>query len=347
MDSAPTFATGSGHDTGSVTENPDQTTLSATGNLGVTDPDGGQSGIDTSFTPVPNNGTHGSLTINASGAWIYSVPNADIAYLKSGEHLTETFTVKALDGSTHTISVTVQGVDAPVVAAVPVDPPVAVKPAVPVEPVAPTIAIEPRAPVGPAFDSTIKPVVIGQSSGSLIVVDAPAHQQIDTAPRNDLSNNAGEIYTRPSGFRIMVTPATEPALKLFHGVDDQVVKLGQTMNLHLPADTFVHTQINETVLLQATQADGKPLPTWLRFDGKAGTLVGDPPAGWDRDINVRLVARDSHGREATTMFRIKVGDLSGKKGAGLSHQLMKGNALAMTSQGWRDAPLNAAPTRRG
>ncbi len=183
------------------------------------------------------------------------------------------------------------------------------------------------------FDSALKSSP-GPAGESLAPTDTPAALRVTPSPANDLGTNSREIYTRPSGFRVMVNPDPEPALKLFNGVDDQVVKLGQAMNLQIPADTFVHTQINETIKLQATQADGTPLPMWLRFDGKSGTLVGEPPAGWNRDVAVKITARDSKGREATAMFRIKVSDGSARQGAGLSHQLLRGEALSATSRGW-------------
>lgn len=169
--------------------------------------------------------------------------------------------------------------------------------------------------------------------------------RMPTPPANDLVNNSGEIYTRPSGFRTMVKPDPEPTLKLFNGVDDQVVKLGQAMNLQIPADTFVHTQINETIRLQATQANGTPLPAWLRFDGKNGTLVGEPPAGWNRDIAVKITARDSKGREATATFRIKVGETSGRPGAGLSRQLMQERAALTDSAARSTARWSGVPPR--
>ena len=43
--------------------------------------------------------------------WTYTVPNADVQYLKAGETKTETFTVKAADGTTHDVVVVITGVN--------------------------------------------------------------------------------------------------------------------------------------------------------------------------------------------------------------------------------------------
>ncbi|VCU69261.1 Putative mono-oxygenase ydhR [Pigmentiphaga humi] len=113
LDDAPVF---SGQDTGAVTEDASTPTLTDTGRLIVADPDNGQSAIDTAIAPVPGAGTIGNLTIGADGSWVYTVPNADVQYLKDGETRTETFTVTSVDGTTHDIVITITGTnDVPMV----------------------------------------------------------------------------------------------------------------------------------------------------------------------------------------------------------------------------------------
>ncbi len=95
-----------GADTGSVTEDAGNT-LMTSGSLSVTDVDGGEA----SFTPETVTGSYGSLTIDGSGSWSYSASNshADIQALEVGDTLTETLTVKSLDGTTHDIVITING----------------------------------------------------------------------------------------------------------------------------------------------------------------------------------------------------------------------------------------------
>src|SRR2546425_184970 len=55
------------------------------------------------------------LTKLATGVWSYTVPNAATQYLGAGETKVETFTVHALDGTAHVITITITGTnDAPV-----------------------------------------------------------------------------------------------------------------------------------------------------------------------------------------------------------------------------------------
>ncbi|MEY4752431.1 MAG: hypothetical protein RJA44_106, partial [Pseudomonadota bacterium] len=184
-----------------------------------------------------------------------------------------------------------------------------------------------------AFDSALvtsaqSPNQIGSAGTAEIPTFAPA--ALDTRPAQagePRGATEGDIYTRPSGFRIMVSPSSEPSLKLFHGMADRVLPLGQSVDLQVPADAFVHTVLTETVMLKATLADGTDLPDWLSFDGKAGRFIGDPPTGADIDLAIRLNARDSQGREAYTIFRMTLKERTTSSRPGLSQQLARGEAL--------------------
>ncbi|GAL35774.1 T1SS secreted agglutinin RTX [Vibrio maritimus] len=102
-------------------------TLSDSGVLQLSDVDGVNEEV---FNTNPNTFTStstvegasadqalGTLTITASGAWSYEIPNANVEYLGRGETAVETFTVLSEDGTPHTITVTINGTnDAPVIA---------------------------------------------------------------------------------------------------------------------------------------------------------------------------------------------------------------------------------------
>ncbi|MFJ1303053.1 VCBS domain-containing protein, partial [Pseudomonadota bacterium AL_CKDN230030165-1A_HGKHYDSX7] len=100
----------SGEVTGSVTEDGTKT---ATGQLTTTD-------VDTTDTHTYSvvgkaNGAYGSFAIDATGKWTYTLDNAAAQALKSGQAITETYTVQVSDGhggtDTKVISVTINGTD--------------------------------------------------------------------------------------------------------------------------------------------------------------------------------------------------------------------------------------------
>ena len=111
---APDVAVISGVASGATVED---TTLTAAGQLLVSDPDTGEA----AFQPqVDAAGTYGNLTIDAGGAWTYTLNNANpvVQSLGQGESRTETFTVRSIDGTPQLITITVTGTnDAAVISA--------------------------------------------------------------------------------------------------------------------------------------------------------------------------------------------------------------------------------------
>ncbi|RSM21489.1 hypothetical protein C5B78_22605, partial [Aeromonas salmonicida] len=101
----------SGNDTGAVLEDESTPTLTETGTLTVTDVDGADEAKFVAGNGVASNGALGSLTITEGGAWTYNVANGDVQYLGKGETKVENFTVQSVDGTTHTVTITITGVN--------------------------------------------------------------------------------------------------------------------------------------------------------------------------------------------------------------------------------------------
>ncbi|WP_269582949.1 VCBS domain-containing protein [Roseibium sp. Sym1] len=106
LGATPDAAVITGGDTGSVTED---STLVTGGKLDVADPDQGQAAL------VPQTGvagTHGTFTVQADGTWSYQLDNAQPAVQAlqaGGTPLTDTLTVSSIDGTTHDITVAIEG----------------------------------------------------------------------------------------------------------------------------------------------------------------------------------------------------------------------------------------------
>jgi VCBS repeat-containing protein len=116
-------------DTGSVTE--DQSvvngSISTGGTLSVSDVDAGSvAAFNPAATVLKSSTVSGStalapvalgtLSIDATGHWNYAVANSAVRYLGSGDSETLVYTVKATDGTSHDITITVHGANyAPVI----------------------------------------------------------------------------------------------------------------------------------------------------------------------------------------------------------------------------------------
>ncbi len=101
-----------GNDSGSVTEDIDpdnDSLLEVSGTLNITDPDTGEA----AFIATTFNGSYGGLTINTAGNWSYAANNnqAVIQNLATGATLTDNLTISSVDGTTHTIAITLLGAD--------------------------------------------------------------------------------------------------------------------------------------------------------------------------------------------------------------------------------------------
>ncbi|NSM23049.1 hypothetical protein HT094_01135 [Shewanella sp. ZOR0012] len=97
----------SGTDAGTVTED---TQLTTGGQLTVTDIDDQES----AFTAQANTaGSYGSFTLAADGHWTYTLDNSLPAVQALGQNatLTDSLTVQSVDGTTHTVTVTINGHD--------------------------------------------------------------------------------------------------------------------------------------------------------------------------------------------------------------------------------------------
>jgi VCBS repeat-containing protein len=87
---------------------------STSGTLTITDADTGEA----VFQPqTATSGTYGNFNVDADGAWTYSIDNTKPAVqaMKEGESRAESFTVRSVDGTTTTVSITIIGTnDGPV-----------------------------------------------------------------------------------------------------------------------------------------------------------------------------------------------------------------------------------------
>ncbi|MFO1084650.1 MAG: VCBS domain-containing protein [Reyranellaceae bacterium] len=86
--------------------------LTASGTLTITDADAGQA----SFQAGTLAGLYGNLVLAAGGAWTYTLNNASAAVqaLNTGQSLVDAIAAHAVDGTTKTIAVTINGADEPV-----------------------------------------------------------------------------------------------------------------------------------------------------------------------------------------------------------------------------------------
>jgi hypothetical protein len=112
----------------------------------------------------------------------------------------------------------------------------------------------------------------------------------------------------PPVTRVSVDPVKElPSLTVTNQIPEQYVDSGARTKFAIPSDAFAHSDPTEVLQLSAMQANGQPLPGWIRFDASSGTFQVDAPAGYAGELRLMIRARDSKGNEVSSIFRFNVG----------------------------------------
>ncbi|CDK99845.1 conserved protein of unknown function [Magnetospirillum gryphiswaldense MSR-1 v2] len=193
----------------------------------------------------------------------------------------------------------------PVEAPVPRAPQVFV-PLPPITPVAaPPVADAPKGPAaGPASDAPKAP------AGDVPKAAVPIAPVVVAPPVVPVVMTAQFTPSTADGsFRVPVVTATQggPAVEGLVALRPEMQTPTITdgpVRITLPLDAFAHTRSDAVVTLNAIRINGQPLPQWLNFDSRSGTLAGQPPGDFKGTMVVKIIARDDKGQEATITVRI-------------------------------------------
>jgi hypothetical protein len=156
-------------------------------------------------------------------------------------------------------------------------------------------------PPPPVFDVTAGRSTITVSRTEPAFIRMPETQQLSV-------DNTDSVVSTLSQTR-------EVSLRLARPMQDQEVKSADSVKFTVPQGTFVHSDSSATITLYAQRIDGRPLPSWLRFNPATGQFEGTPPEDFEGDIDVKVIARDGAGHEAETVFRFHVQKRVGEKAA--------------------------------
>ncbi len=119
----------------------------------------------------------------------------------------------------------------------------------------------------------------------------------------------GDAITSGSGYQIPVNESAPPGLTVNRGVTDQFVESTATATkVSMPFDAFMHSNKDAVIKLEARQADNAPLPPWVQFDPATGVFEVNPPRDFKGKLDLKVMARDDDGREATAIFQMFIGE---------------------------------------
>jgi hypothetical protein len=110
------------------------------------------------------------------------------------------------------------------------------------------------------------------------------------------------------GFPIPVITNALGGLQVYNGQVDLMIPQAQEFVTVIDYDTFMHDDSSELILLELALANGDPLPDWIVFNGKTGSLKIVPPEGFFGTIVLRLFATDRSGATQSVLFRVVVNE---------------------------------------
>ena len=142
-----------------------------------------------------------------------------------------------------------------------------------------------------------------------------------------------DVKTSASGYQIPVNETAAPGLTIYRGVTDQFVQSTQiATKISLPFDAFIHSNKDAVIKLEAKQADNSSLPKWVQFDPATGVFEVAPPKGFKGKIDLKVIARDEDGREATAIFQMFVGEQTQNQTPGLQSRHSFSEKLRMAGK---------------
>lgn len=121
---------------------------------------------------------------------------------------------------------------------------------------------------------------------------------------------ASDGTQRSNGALTVTVQGTNDMPDLVRCLSDVQLAKGKAFSWQMPAGSFRDADRNDTLSYAATLSNGKPLPSWLKFDAAMQTFSGTAPTGSTAAIDVKVVASDGHGvcSTASDVFRISVGN---------------------------------------
>lgn len=167
----------------------------------------------------------------------------------------------------------------------PVAPPPAPRPNPPTSPPAP-----PGAPTGPPTLGITPP---GAPSAPPPPPSAPTLGSTPTPGGQGSGSTPGFFQWQAGSSSLTARP-----------IPDARATAGQDFQVNLPPATF--SGPSNVVTVEARQANGSPLPSWLTFSPSTGVFSGRPPAGLNARIQVEVIIRDAQSRQTSANFEIQV-----------------------------------------
>lgn len=118
---------------------------------------------------------------------------------------------------------------------------------------------------------------------------------------------ASDGTNRTTGELLVNVQGKNDAPTLKRALQDVQLAKGKSFQWQTPASSFTDRDSQDKLSYTATLANGKALPSWLKFDAVTQTFSGTAPANAKTALDVRMTATDGSGATASDVFKVSFG----------------------------------------
>lgn len=128
--------------------------------------------------------------------------------------------------------------------------------------------------------------------------------------------------------------AASAGIPLMGGQDAVVLRPGQPVEYTVPLGALMGDDLMRpsSMLIEVRQVDGRPLPSWLRFDPVTGKFSGVPPVGFGGTLRLELSVQDGQGERRSMLLEFVVQSGRGDAGQESTRPLPSAQWLSLQSQ---------------
>ncbi len=154
--------------------------------------------------------------------------------------------------------------------------------------------------IPPAPQTVVIPVGAGTSVGAAALPVAISNAGFSIRQEPTITGRLPDSTTMPEGMN------TGRSSAFVDRPTSVSVAAGEPLRIALPVDVLSSLNRDGPTTVEVRQANGQPLPSWLRYDPVTGTLVGRAPAGLSQKIAIEVVVRDAKGQRAVSTIEVEV-----------------------------------------
>lgn len=118
---------------------------------------------------------------------------------------------------------------------------------------------------------------------------------------------ASDGTNRTTGELLVNVQGKNDAPTLKRALQDVQLAKGKSFQWQTPASSFTDHDSQDKLSYTATLANGKALPSWLKFDAVTQTFSGTAPSNAKTALDVRMTATDGSGATASDVFKVGFG----------------------------------------